>query len=246
MKKTIRTLLAAFGLACAAAALAAEGGIAWDKAPGKLSDQAALQRGAKLFVDYCLGCHSASFMRYNRLTEIGLTEAQIKQDYLFSAAAVGNPIVSAIDPKQAKEWFGKAPPDLTLIARSRAGAGGSGADYLYTFLRTFYVDESKPTGWDNLAFPTVGMPHVLWELQGLQKPVFGEGHAFKGWQQISPGRLDGAGYDDAVADLVAFLQWLGEPAQATRRKVGAGVLVFMLFAVFVTWRLSKSFWREVK
>jgi len=145
-----------------------------DSAPINTTDMASLQNGAKLFVNYCLNCHSAAFMRFNRLRDIGLTEKQIKENLLFTTDKVGENMKAAIDPKQAKEWFGANPPDLTVIARSRAGLGGSGADYLYTYMRTFYRDETKATGWNNLVFPNVGMPHVLWELQGDRRPMFSD------------------------------------------------------------------------
>jgi len=163
MKKIILSLALALGVV--AGAQASGDSIAWDKAPNKINDQAALQNGAKIFVNHCLNCHSAAFMRYNRLKDIGLTEQQIKDNLLFTTEKVGDTMKSNIDPKQAKEWFGATPPDLTVIARSRAGHNGTGADYLYTYMRTFYRDEAKATGWNNLVFPNVGMPHVLWELQ---------------------------------------------------------------------------------
>jgi len=251
MKKIILALTA--WLALAAGAHAAGGGIAWDKAPINTSDQASLQHGAKLFVNYCLNCHSAAFMRYNRLQDIGFTNEQIKDNLLFTTDKVGETMKAAIDPKQAKDWFGANPPDLTLIARSRAGHGGSGADYLYTFLRTFYPDETKATGWNNLAFPSVGMPHVLWELQGQRRPIFEvkeeHGHkieVFKGWQQITPGTLTPLQYDQAVADLVNFLQWMGEPAKSTRVRIGVWVLLFLLGFTVITWRLNAAYWKDVK
>src|SRR3982751_2726809 len=169
----VATLSLALGLTFSAPASAESGGLAWDKAPNKTTDVQALQNGAKLFVNYCLNCHSAAYMRYNRLQDIGLTEQQIKDNLLFTDAKVGDTMVSSIDPRQAKQWFGGNPPDLTVIARSRSAAGqGTGADYLYTFLRTYYPDDSKATGWNNLAFPNVAMPHVLWQLQGIRKPVY--------------------------------------------------------------------------
>ncbi|MFN4004998.1 MAG: cytochrome c1 [Hylemonella sp.] len=251
MKKIILALTA--WLALAAGAHAAGGGIAWDKAPINTSDQASLQNGAKLFVNYCLNCHSAAFMRYNRLQDIGFTNEQIKDNLLFTTDKVGETMKAAIDPKQAKDWFGANPPDLTLIARSRAGHGGSGADYLYTFLRTFYPDDTKATGWNNLAFPSVGMPHVLWELQGQRRPVFDvkeeHGHkveVFKGWEQLTPGTLTPLQYDQAVADLVNFLQWMGEPAKSTRVRVGVWVMLFLLGFTFIAWRLNAAYWKDVK
>jgi len=251
MKKLILTLITAVGLV--AGAQASEGGIAWDKAPSKTNDLAALQNGAKLFVNYCLNCHSAAFMRFNRLQDIGLTEKQIKENLLFTTEKVGETMKAAIDPKQAKDWFGGNPPDLTVIARSRSGAHGTGADYLYTYLRSYYRDETKATGWDNLAFPSVAMPHVLWELQGERKPVYLEkeehGHKvaiFKGWQQVTPGSMTPLQYDQAVGDLVGYLQWMGEPAQNSRVRVGVWVLIFLLCLTFVTWRLNAAFWKDVK
>src|SRR5881392_774402 len=172
MKKILIALAAVLGFA-AGSAFASEEGIAWDKAPNSLNDLSSLQNGAKLFINYCLNCHSAAFMRYNRLRDIGLSEEQIKQNLLFSAEKVGENMKVALDNKQAKEWFGAAPPDLSVIARSRAVDGkGSGVDYLYTYLRSYYRDDTKATGWNNLAFPSVAMPHVLWELQGQRAARF--------------------------------------------------------------------------
>ena len=238
----------------AGAHAASEGGIAWDKAPNKTNDLVALQNGAKLFVNYCLNCHSAAYMRYNRLGDIGLTEQQIKENLLFTTDKVGETMVAAIDPKQAKDWFGGNPPDLTVISRSRSAAGqGSGADYLYTCLRTFYPDDTKATGWNNLAFPNVGMPHVLWQLQGSRQPVFetttGGGHearSFKGWEQLKPGSMTPLEYDQAIGDLVSFLQWMGEPSQNTRTRVGVGVLIFLAILTIFTWRLNAAYWKDVK
>jgi ubiquinol-cytochrome c reductase cytochrome c1 subunit len=252
MKKTFLALIAALGFV--AGAHASSGGIAWDKAPNQTNDLAALQNGAKLFVNYCLNCHSAAYMRFNRLKDIGLTEQQVKDNLLFTTEKVGDTMKAAIDPKQAKEWFGANPPDLTVIARSRSdGSKGTGADYLYTYLRTYYADDTKPTGWNNLAFPNVGMPHALWELQGKRVPVYDtieehghEVHVFKGWEQVTPGTLTPAQYDQAVGNLVNYLQWMGEPAQNTRVRVGVWVLLFLLVLTFFTWRLNAAFWKDVK
>jgi len=256
MKKIIFALITAFGLA--AGAQASEGGIVWDKAPDRTNDMAALQNGARLFVNYCLNCHSAAFMRFNRLKDLStddakLTDQMIKDNLLFTTEKVGDTMKAAIDPKQAKEWFGGNPPDLTVIARSRAGHGGTGADYLYTYLRTYYRDETKATGWNNLAFPSVAMPHVLWELQGVREPQYDykeeHGHKvaiFKGWKQITPGTMTSLQYDQAMGDLVGYLQWMGEPAQNTRIRVGVWVLIFLLGLTFVAWRLNAAFWKDVK
>ena len=251
MKKIILGLALTLGVLMGVQAN--EGGMAWDKAPNKTNDLAALQNGAKLFVNHCLNCHSAEYMRYNRLKDIGLTEQQIKDNLLFTTEKVGDTMKANFDPKQAKVWFGGVPPDLSVIARSRAGHGGSGADYLYTYLRTFYRDETRPTSWNNLLYPNVGMPHVLWELQGARRPVYDEieehGHtvkAFKGWEQITPGTMSSQEYDQAIGDLVAYLQWMGEPAQNTRVRLGVWVLLFLVCFIVVAWRLNASFWKDVK
>jgi len=163
----------------------------------------------------------------------------------------------AVDPREAKEWFGGVPPDLTVIARSRADASkGSGADYLYTYLRSYYRDDTKATGWNNLAFPSVAMPHVLWELQGQQRAVFAEekdahdpaktAHVFKGFEPITKGTLSADEYNAAVADLVAFLQWMGEPMQGERVRLGVWVILFLLIFTVIAWRLNAAFWKDVK
>jgi ubiquinol-cytochrome c reductase cytochrome c1 subunit len=215
----------------------------WDKAPNKLNDLSALQNGAKLFVNYCLNCHAAAYMRFNRLKDIGLTDKQIKDNLLFTTDKVGDTMKISMDAKQGKDWFGGNPPDLTVIARSRSGHGGTGADYLYTYLRTYYRDDAKATGWNNLAFPNVGMPHVLWELQGQRRPVYEEVeqhghtvHVVKGWQQITPGKMTALEYDEAVGDLVNYLQWMSEPDQNTRVRIGVWVMLFLLIFMVIAWR----------
>ncbi|MFO1217523.1 MAG: cytochrome c1 [Burkholderiaceae bacterium] len=253
MKKILACLLAALTVS----AWASEAGPPLDTFPKqRVTDLAALQNGAKLFVNYCLNCHAAASMRYNRMTDLGLTEAQIKGNLLFAAEKVGETMKVALDPKQGKEWFGAAPPDLSVIARSRAGNGGSGADYLYTYMRTFYRDDTKATGWNNLVFPSVAMPHVLWELQGQQRAVFVEAadphdpkkttHAFNGFEQVTPGTMDKVAYDGAVADLVAFLQWMGEPAQNQRVRIGVWVMLFLAIFTVIAWRLNAAFWKDIK
>ncbi|MEO6624143.1 MAG: cytochrome c1 [Burkholderiaceae bacterium] len=237
-----------------AAKAAGAGGIVWDKAPNRTNELAALQNGAKVFVNYCLNCHSAAYMRYNRLRDIGLTEQQIKDNLLFATDKVGDTMVASINPKEAKEWFGGNPPDLTVIARSRSAPGqGTGADYLYTYLRTYYPDASKVTGWNNLAFPSVGMPHVLWQLQGMRRPVYEMssegGHEvkiFKGWEQVTPGSMTPLEYDHVIGDLVSFLQWMGEPSQNSRTRIGVGVMLFLLVLTLFAWRLNAAYWKDVK
>jgi ubiquinol-cytochrome c reductase cytochrome c1 subunit len=241
----------AFGLS--GVAMAAGSGFPLDKAPARTNDMAALQNGAKLFVNYCLSCHSASFMRYNRLRDIGLTDKQIAENLTFTTDKIGDTMKAAIDPKQAKAWFGANPPDLTLVARSRSSGAGTGADYIYTLLRSYYRDETKPTGWNNLVFPNIGMPHPLWELQGERKPVFEkhESHGqqvelFKSWEPGEAGTMSQEQYDQNVGDLVAYLQWMAEPAQNSRVRIGVWVLLFLAAFTIVAWRLNASFWKDVK
>ncbi len=255
MKKIVVWWIAALTLC--GAALASEGGPAWDRFPKeRVTDLAALQRGARLFVNYCLNCHAAAYMRYNRMNDIGLSDEQIKRNLLFAADKVGDLMTVAMSPHDAKEWFGVVPPDLSVIARSRAGAGGSGADYLYTYLRSFYRDESRPIGWNNLVFPSAAMPNVLWQLQGVQRPVMQEqtdphepGHAiqvFKGFELATPGSMGKVDFDSAVADLVAYLQWMGEPVQDFRVRLGMWVLLFLAVFTLLAWRMNAAFWKDVK
>lgn len=255
MKKLLLSLLVGFGFL--APAMADEGGYPWDKFPQeKMTDMASLQNGAKVFVNYCLNCHAASYMRYNRLRDIGLSEAEIKKNLLFATDKVGDTMKTTLDPKQAKEWFGAQPPDLSLIARSRSEPGkGSGADYIYTLWRTFYRDDTTPTGWNNLAYPNIAMPHVLWELQGQRVATFVDvkdehdesksEHKFAGFKQITPGKLDQLQYDETIGDLVAYLQWMGEPAQGKRTRVGVWVLIFLALLTLFTWRLNASYWKNL-
>jgi ubiquinol-cytochrome c reductase cytochrome c1 subunit len=251
MKKILLGFMLAVGLS--GAALAAGSGIPLDKAPQRTNDMAALQNGAKLFVNYCLSCHSAAFMRYNRLRDIGLNDKQIAENLTFATDKIGDTMKATIDPRQAKAWFGANPPDLTLIARSRSSHAGTGADYVYTLLRSYYRDETKPTGWNNLAFPNIGMPNPLWELQGERRPVYekvmSHGHEVervKGWATVKAGSLSDAAYDDNVGDLVAYLQWMAEPAQNSRVRIGVWVMLFLAAFTVVAWRLNASYWKDVK
>ncbi len=259
MKKILLSLMAAlaFYAGMPTAALANEGGPAWDKFPkDRITDMAALQHGAKLFVNYCLNCHSAAYMRYNRLRDIELTDDQIKKNLVFAGDKVGDLMTVAISAKDAKEWFGAQPPDLSVIARSRAGANGSGADYLYTYMRGFYRDAPRPNGWNNLVYPAVAMPHVMWELQGEQRALFEDekdphdptktSHVFKGFELSKPGSLNKADYDLAVADLVAYLQWMGEPGQTQRMRMGVWVLLFLAIFTVIAWRMNAAYWKDIK
>ena len=254
-KRFILGLLLALGLL--AGAQASGGGATLDKFPAeRVTNLPALQNGARLFVNYCQNCHSANYMRYNRMREIGLTDEQIKNNLMFAGKKVGDTMSITLDPVQAKDFFGAAPPDLTVIARSRAGNGGSGADYLYTYMRSFYRDDSTTTGWNNLVFPSVAMPHVLWELQGQQRAAFeqekdphdpSKSHTvFKGFEPVTAGQLNAREYNEAVADLVAFMQWMAEPAQGQRVRLGVFVLLFLAVFTVIVWRLNAAFWKDVK
>jgi ubiquinol-cytochrome c reductase cytochrome c1 subunit len=237
-------------------ALAEGGEFPLDAQPKGTTDLSSLQNGAKLFVNYCLNCHSASSMRYNRLRDIGLTEEQIKDNLLFTGTKVGDLMKTTMLPADGKAWFGATPPDLSVMARAKASHAGSGGDYLYTYLRSFYQDGTRPTGWNNMVFPNVGMPNALWELQGIrtvkmveEKDPHDESkvvHSFGGYNQVTPGKLSPLEYDNAVADLVSYMVWMAEPAQNTRRQLGVWVLLFLGLLIVLTWRLNASYWKEVK
>lgn len=251
LKKLILTL--AF---VPALAFANEGGFPLDTAPDRSNDVAALQHGAKLFVNYCLNCHSASSMRYNRLRDLGLSDLQIKENLLFTGEKVGELMQTSLSAKDAKEWFGTLPPDLSVITRAKSSGAGSGADWIYTYLRTYYKDDSRATGWNNMVYPNVAMPHALWELQGVRAAKFEEvkdhhdasksEHHFAGFETVTPGKMTAIEYDNAVADLVGYLQWMGEPTQKNRRSLGGWVVMFMSLLALLAWRLNASYWKEVK
>ncbi|MBD5805184.1 Cytochrome c1 precursor [Azoarcus sp. Aa7] len=243
--KTLKRLAAA-ALFAPTLALAAGAVLHLDKAPVS-TDPAALQAGAKTFVNYCMNCHSASFVRYNTLTQIGLTEQEIRDNLMFTGERVGDLMKISASPKEQKAWFGAAPPDLTLIARQRASEFGSGADWLYTYLRQFYRDPNRPTGWNNKVFENVGMPHVLWELQGEQIAKVGEHDGVKSieLELAKPGKLSAQEYDKTVADLVSFLVWMGEPVAEKRKSVGVVVLIFLAGLFALTFALKKNYWKDV-
>ena len=222
--------------------LAAGTSVHLDKAPDVQGDRTALQNGARLFVNYCLNCHGLSFVRYNRLTELGLTEQQVKDNLMFTAEKIGEPMRVAARASDQKQWFGVAPPDLSLVARARASADGSGADWLYTYLRSFYHDEKRPTGWNNTLFGNVGMPHVLWDLQGVQDL----NHETQKLGLTQSGQMTPAEFDKQIADLVGFLVWAGEPAAGFRKQLGIGVLAFLVILFGVSYALKKEYWRDVK
>jgi ubiquinol-cytochrome c reductase cytochrome c1 subunit len=223
-------------------AFASEAGLHLDKAPVDLTDHESLQRGARMFVNYCLNCHSAGSMRYSRLQDLGLTEDQIKDNLLFAAEKPGEPMKVGMTRADGKAWFGATPPDLSVIARSR------GADWLYTYLRSFYRDGTRTTGWNNVVFDKVGMPHVMWSLQGEMAPVYrkdGEHEVIDRLELVKPGSVTLAEYDAMVGDLVNYLVWMGEPAQVQRKQLGLIVLAFLAVFFVVAYYLKKEFWKDV-
>ena len=223
-------------------AFASEAGVHLDKAPVNLSDQDSLQRGARMFVNYCLNCHSAGSMRYSRLQDLGLTEEQIKDNLLFAAEKPGETMKVGMTKTDGKLWFGATPPDLSVIARSRS------ADWLYTYLRGFYRDGTRATGWNNTVFDKVGMPHVLWSLQGEMAPVYkkeGEHEVIERLELVKPGSVTLAEYDAMVGDLVNYLVWMGEPAQLQRKQLGLIVLAFLAVFFVVAYYLKKEFWKDI-
>ena len=244
MKKIIVALmfLALPGLSLAAGG----GGYPLEKAPLDLHDKASLQKGAKLFVNYCMGCHSLEYQRYNRLArDIGLTDEQVQQNLIFTGAKIGDLMKNAMPKADAKRWFGVTPPDLTVISRSR------GVDYLYTYLQTFYLDPTRPFGVNNAAFPNAGMPHVLWELQGMQKAVYevhkdhdgNEAKVLKGFELVQPGSMSPPEFKEAMADLTNFLAYVGEPIQLERQNIGIWVLLFLVLMTVVFYLLKKEYWK---
>lgn len=240
------------------AVLASEGGMELYKADVDLHNKASLQNGAKMFVNYCMGCHSISAMRYNRMgKDIGLTDEQVAQNLMFvqdfsktpqgEALKMGSLMKNAMPAESTKKWFGTKIPDLSVVARAR------GADWLYTYLKTFYVDDSRPTGVNNQAFPNVGMPDVLWQLEGLKKPVYEthkdhEGNEVKhivDFEMVRDGTMSPAEFDNAVRDLVNFLVYVGEPAKLDRYQIGVWVILFLVVLFFFAYALKKDFWKDV-
>lgn len=243
MKKIVLLLVAAL---FPVAALAAGGGVHLDKAGIDPTDKASLQRGARLFVDYCLSCHSAKFMRYNRMAaDLEIDEKTLVDEYLVGVEKPGDTMRVAMTDDLAKQWFGTKIPDLSLIARAR------GADYLYTYLRSFYLDEQRPFGVNNLVFPAAAMPHVLWELQGWQQPVYKTAPDGKPTDQIErlelvrPGAMSVAEFDSAMRDLVNFLAYVGEPIQNKRHELGIWVMGFLVIFFFLAYLLKKEYWRDI-
>ncbi len=227
---------------------AATGGFPLDKADINLRDNASLQRGAQAYFNYCYGCHSMKYVRYNRIgQDIGISDAQLKENFIFTDAKVGDQITIATPAAELKKMFGVEPPDLSVIARAR------GADYIYTYLRSFYTDPKRPWGVNNMVFPDVGMPNVLWELQGVQDAVFktetdaegNEHHVFEKFELVKPGTLTPAEYDRLALDLTNFLTYAAEPIRTKREDMGIWVLLFIAVFTGLAYMLKKEFWKDV-
>ncbi len=248
MKNIITKFLLALAIAPLLALASGEEDVHLDRAPVNLHDKVSLQRGAKYFVNYCLNCHSASFMRYSRLQDLDLTEQQIKDNLMFTAEKIGDTMTTALDPNDSKDWYGSPPADLSVIARSRS------ADWLYTYLRTFYRDDKAPSGWNNEVFPNVAMPHVLYQLQGVQiRQKVGDRKGHEGQTEPvmklvldKPGTLSPRDYDIMVGDLVNYLAFMGEPARAQRTQIGIVAMFFLVIFFLLALWLKREFWKDVK
>lgn len=236
----------AAGLLLSATAFAATEG-AVQQAGVDLSDRASLQRGAQAYMNYCAGCHSLKYLRYSRMAEdLGLSEEQVMQNLNFTGAKFGEQIHVSMTEAQGNEWFGKMPPDLSLISRVR------GSDWIYTYLKSFYLDESRPLGWNNQLFPNVSMPNPLWQLQGLQHAEYGEldktinERPVVSLKVTQPGTLDAKGFDQVARDITAFLEYAGEPAALKRQSIGVWVVLFLSALTFLAWLLKHEYWRDVE
>jgi ubiquinol-cytochrome c reductase cytochrome c1 subunit len=253
MSRNRRALAVALLLACLGSApplaTAAQAPALAGRADVDVGNVASLQRGARNFVNYCMGCHSAQYVRYNRLAEdLQITEKQLIDNLMFAAEKPQETMTIAMRPADATRWFGTAPPDLSLIARNR------GVDYLYNFLRGFYLDPARPFGVNNLMLPNAAMPHVLSGLQGMQEAVFteesvagGQRHTvFREFRQVTPGKLSAEEYDEFVRDIVTFLAYVGEPMQLQRQRLGMLVLAFLLVFGILAYLLKQEFWKDVR
>ena len=244
MRNAVIAFVLGAGLAGSAAA---QHEAALDAANNTVANTASLQRGAKYFVNYCLGCHSAQYVRYNRLAEdLQLTEQQLTDNLMFTGEQPFDTMGNAMRPEDSERWFTITPPDLSLIARSR------GPDYIYTFLRSFHVAPERPTGVDNTVLPGTAMPHVLWQLQGTQRAVFstdeehGGAEVFEGFETVRPGELSTEDFDEVVRDIVNFLDYIGEPIKRERQQLGIRVIGFLLVFLLIAFMLKKEIWKDVK
>jgi len=223
---------------------ASGGGAHLDDVDIDMSDTASLQRGAGLFVNYCLSCHSAAFMRYNRMAEdLQIPKEVVEDNMMFTADRIGGLMKTAMPAADAKVWFGKGPPDLSLIARSR------GPEWIYTYMRSFYLDDSSPSGWNNVLFEKVAMPHVLYNLQGARHAVFKKDEhgveVFDHYEMVKPGSLNEDEFDSAVRDLTNFMVYMAEPARMVRYNLGVYVLIFLSIFFVFAYLLKKEYFKDV-
>lgn len=257
---TMRAIIVTAALVVPACGGAAERHAKLDPVKVDLDDKPSLQRGARIFVNYCLSCHSAAYMRYSRMGhDLGISDELVKENLLFAADKVGDLMKAVMPREDAKTWFGTAPPDLTLVARVR------GPEWVYTYMRSFYRDEKSPSGWNNIVFDNVAMPHVLYEWQGLQRAVFHtekrkvmtkapdgkkvetvlDEKIFDHFELEKPGAMTPAQYDAAMRDLANFFVYLGEPAKLSRYHIGIYVLLYLLIFAVVAYLLKKEYWKDV-
>jgi ubiquinol-cytochrome c reductase cytochrome c1 subunit len=245
MKKSIIALLL---LLAAGSALASAGGGTLERAATDVNNRAALQRGAKLFISYCMGCHSAQYMRYSRLMQdLGLTETQVKENFIYNGGKITDKMTISMRPGDGGRWFGVVPPDLSLTGRSR------GVDWIYTYLKSFYPDPKQANGWNNTVFPGVSMPNVLWELQGFRTPIYetqtddqgAEHEVLVGWNQVTEGLESEQDFERTARDLTTFLEYLGEPARLQRESMGVWVLLYLALFTVLAYFLKLEYWRDV-
>lgn len=242
----MRTAVISFALGLLlTGAAAAQHSAALEPANNNVGNVASLQRGAKYFVNYCMGCHSAQYVRYNRLAQdLQIDEQAVIENLMFTGERPFDTMSIAMRPEDAERWFGITPPDLTLMARSR------GTDYIYNFLRGFYVAPDRPTGVDNAVLPGTAMPHVLWELQGVQRAVFAtdehNAEVLEGFELASPGKLSPDDFDNVVRDIVNFLEYISEPIKLERQQLGIRVIGFLLLFLVIAYALKKEIWKDVK
>ncbi len=251
----MRQLILALTVLLPGIALASGGGVHLQEANNDLNDKASLQAGAKLFVNYCMGCHSANYVRFQRIgKDLGISNSELQENLMFNADKVGETMNIALDKSDVKRWFGVVPADLSVIARAR------GTDWLYTYLLSFYLDDSRPLGVNNLVFKDVGMPHVLWDRQGWQKPVYevttdahGKTHqVLKTLELVGKDKMSGneylakvESYRKDVRDLVNFLDYIGEPNKLVGRSLGWKVILFLVIFLGFAYALKKDYWKDV-
>mgnify|MGYP001308351517 CR=1 FL=1 len=242
MTKSIFNKVAGLLLATIPAFASASGGATLEPSGVNLNDRASLQRGAALFINYCSGCHSLGYQRYSRVAEdLGIPEEQMTKYLIFTGAKIGEPMRSALSAEDGEKFFGKAPPDLSLVARAKLG----GPDWTYNFLKSFYADESRPSGWNNTILPGASMPNVLWELQGTQRAITADEHGTIRLELATPGQQSPEQFDRTVRDIVNFLNYVGEPAAIKRQATGVWVILFLTVFTLLAWLLKKEYWKDI-